>query len=76
MKVHAPHNRRPGRGHNQGVSKILLLSVSVGVGVWALDAVLDYLILGNRSFLDVLLFDVPLNSFCIRMVILSLVGFG
>jgi PAS domain S-box-containing protein len=48
----------------------LLLSVSVGVGVWALDAVLDYLILGNRSFLDMLLFDVPLNSFCIRMVIL------
>jgi len=50
---------------------VLLIAFMFGVGVWIVDAVLDYLIFYEGAFWNLLILDVPQHEIYIRLVILT-----
>ncbi len=51
-------------------TKIVILSVGLGLILWLTDASLDHYIFQTGSFLDVLILDVPSRGLCTRALIL------
>ena len=51
-------------------TKVIALSIFIGLIVWIIDSVLDYFIFYEGTFLDLLLFDVPNHEIYIRLVVL------
>ena len=59
------------RGYNvKTETNVIALSIFIGLIVWIIDAVLDYFIFYEGTFLDLLIFDVPNHEIYIRSVIL------
>ncbi len=50
-------------------NRIMLLSVGLGFFAWMIDAILDYAIFYESSFLDLLLFNIPNHELYIRSLI-------
>ena len=51
--------------------KIILYSATLGLGVWIIDSVLDYLFYYEGAFIDLLILDIPSHETYIRSVILA-----
>ena len=51
-------------------TNVIALSIFIGLIVWIIDAVLDYFIFYEGTFLDLLIFDVPNHEIYIRSVVL------
>jgi PAS domain S-box-containing protein len=51
--------------------KIIILSIILGLSVWVIDAILDYIFFYQGAFLDLLVMGVPSHEFYIRSVILG-----
>ncbi len=45
---------------------IIVLSIIAGLTVWLLDAILDFFFFYKRSFLDLMIFDVPMHEIYVR----------
>lgn len=52
--------------------RMLLISVACGIGVCVLDAVLDWLLFYEGTFIDLLIFDVPEHEVYIRSLIFAI----
>lgn len=50
--------------------RIIAFSIFFGLLIWIIDAVLDYFIFYEGTFLDMLIFDVPNHEMYIRFVVL------
>jgi len=51
--------------------KYFVLSVVLGLGVGLIDSIIDYFIFYEKTFLDILLFDVPAIEVFMRSIILA-----
>ena len=51
-------------------TRVIALSIFLGLIVWIIDSVLDYFIFYEGTFLDLLIFDVPNHEIYIRFVVL------
>jgi PAS domain S-box-containing protein len=57
--------------------KLIAIASAFGLGVWIIDALLDYYLFYEGSFWDLLILDVPSHEIYIRtLILLSFIGFG
>ncbi len=57
--------------------KTVAIASAFGLGTWVIDALLDYYVFYEGSFLDLLILDVPSHEIYIRtLILLSFIGFG
>ena len=57
--------------------KLMAIASAFGLGIWVIDALLDYYVFYEGPFWDLLIFNVPSHEIYIRtLILLSFIGFG